>query len=97
MLALILYSLQVDHLKHIDRETLVEYRECRIRVWLGLEETLNTTTLYPSNDDLSLGQTAQGPILPILECLQGWGNHSISGKPVPVPYHTFTKEFISHV
>ena len=32
-----------------------------------------------------LDQAAQSHIQPVLECLQGWGIHSLLGQPVPVP------------
>jgi len=32
-------------------------------------------------------QAAQSHIQPGLECLQGWGIHSLLGQPVPVPHH----------
>ena len=31
-------------------------------------------------------QVAQGPIQPGLECLQGWGTHSLSMQSVPAPH-----------
>ena len=33
------------------------------------------------------GQAAQSHIQPGLECLQGWGIHSLLGQPVPVRHH----------
>ncbi|EOA97032.1 hypothetical protein Anapl_17450, partial [Anas platyrhynchos] len=36
---------------------------------------------------LPLDQVAQSPIQPGLEHLQGWGTHSFSGQPVPVPHN----------
>ena len=35
----------------------------------------------------SAAQAAQSHIQPGLECLQGWGIHSLLGQPVPVPQH----------
>ena len=32
-------------------------------------------------------QAAQSHIQPGLECLQGWGIHSLLGQPVPVRHH----------
>jgi len=32
-------------------------------------------------------QAAQSHIQPSLECLQGWGIHSLFGQPVPVRHH----------
>jgi len=32
-------------------------------------------------------QAAQSHIQPGLECLQGWGIHSLLGQPVPVGHH----------
>jgi len=34
-----------------------------------------------------LDQAAESPIHPGLEHLQGWGIHSFSGQPMPVPHH----------
>ena len=34
-----------------------------------------------------LNQAAQSHIQPGLECLQGWGLHSLLGHPVPVCHH----------
>uniref|UniRef100_A0A8C9G440 Uncharacterized protein n=1 Tax=Pavo cristatus TaxID=9049 RepID=A0A8C9G440_PAVCR len=34
-----------------------------------------------------LDQAAQSHIQPGLECLQGWGIHSLFGQPVPVCHH----------
>jgi len=39
-------------------------------------------------------QVAQRHIQPRLEHCQGWGNHSFSGQPVPVPHHFYGKEFL---
>jgi len=38
-------------------------------------------------------QVAHSPIQPGLEHLQGWGIHSFSGQPVPVPHHALSEEF----
>jgi len=37
---------------------------------------------------------AEGSIQPGLEYFQGWGVHSFSGQPVPVPHHPVSKEFL---
>jgi len=47
-----------------------------------------------------LGHAAQSHIQPGLECLQGWGIHSLSGQPVPVchdPLSEKTPHTIYHV
>ena len=36
----------------------------------------------------SAAQAAQSHIQPGLECLQGWGIHSLLGQPVPVRHHS---------
>lgn len=54
---------------------------------LDLEETLEghlVQLLSNEQEYLKLGQVAQSPVQPDLECLQGWGFHSISGHSVPV-------------
>jgi len=50
---------------------------------LGLEGTLKLTQfqLLPWAGCPPPAQTAQGPVQPGLECLQGWGIHSCSGQP----------------
>ncbi|KAK4812888.1 LOW QUALITY PROTEIN: hypothetical protein QYF61_024244 [Mycteria americana] len=42
---------------------------------------------------LQLDQVAQSPTQPGLEHFQGWGIHSFSGQPVPVPHHLIVKSF----
>ena len=37
-------------------------------------------------------QAAQSHIQPDLECLQGWGIHSLSGQPVPVHHHPLSEK-----
>ena len=37
-------------------------------------------------------QAAQSHIQPSLECLQGWGIHSLLGQPVPVCHHTLREK-----
>ena len=36
-------------------------------------------------------QAAQSHIQPGLECLQGWGIHSLLGQPVPVCHHPLSE------
>ena len=43
--------------------------------------------------DLLLDEAAQGSIQPGFEHLQGWGIHSLSGQPVPAPYHSLCEEY----
>jgi len=59
----------------------------RVIKWLGLEGTSRIMKLRPLHHrqshqppNLILAQAAQGPIQPGLECLQGWGIHSLSGQ-----------------
>jgi len=42
-------------------------------------------------------QAAQSHIQPGLECLQGWGIHSLLGQPVPVCHHPLSAFFVSVV
>ncbi|KAK4818440.1 hypothetical protein QYF61_013127 [Mycteria americana] len=46
---------------------------------------------------LPLDQVAQSPIQPGLEHFQGWGIHSFSGQPVPVPHHPHMSSDMSDV
>ena len=48
-------------------------------------------------EDFPLGEAAQGPILPVLEHLQGWGTHKLSGQTVPLPNYPLSKEFPPNV
>ena len=43
-------------------------------------------------DLVDLEQVVQGPIQPGLEHLQGWGIHSLAGRPFPAPQHSLCKE-----
>jgi len=47
----------------------------------------------PPTSIFNTNQAAQGPIQPGLENFQGWGIHSLSGQPVPVPHHLSVKNF----
>ena len=46
---------------------------------------------------LQLNQSAQSPIQPDLECLQGRGIHHISGQPVPVAQHPYCKKLFPYI
>ena len=48
-------------------------------------------------EDFPLGEAAQGPILPGLEHLQGWGIHNLSGQPVSAPHHSPGKELTPNI
>ena len=40
---------------------------------------------------------AQEPIQLAFEYLQGWGTHSLSGQPAPVPHHPLSKEYLPNI
>jgi len=40
-------------------------------------------------------QAAQSHIQPGLECLQGWGIHSLLGQPVPVCHHPLGEKYFN--
>ena len=42
-------------------------------------------------------QAAQSHIQPGLECLQGWGIHSLLGQPVPSTQHSLSRRARPHV
>jgi len=42
-------------------------------------------------------QAAQSHIQPGLECLQGWGIHSVLGQPVPVRYHPLGEKLLPNI
>jgi len=42
-------------------------------------------------------QAAQGPIQPGLEHLQGWGVHSFSEQPIPVPHHPLSEKCLPKI
>ena len=46
---------------------------------------------------LPLDQVAQSPIQPGVEQFNGWGIHSLSGQPVPVPHHPQSEEFLPYI
>ena len=53
------------------------------RVGRDLKDHQAPTPLPHAGLPSSVSNTAQGPIQPGLEQLQGWGIHSLSGQPVP--------------
>jgi len=42
-------------------------------------------------------QAAQSHIQPDLGCLQGWGNHSLLGQPVPVRHHPLCEKLLPNI
>ena len=46
---------------------------------------------------VQLDQSAQSPVQPDFECLQGWGIDHLSGQPVPVLHHPHCKKFLPYV
>ena len=42
-------------------------------------------------------QAAQSHIQPGLECLQGWGIHSLLGQPVPVCHHLLCEKLLPNI
>jgi len=56
----------------------------RITEWPGLKRTTVIIEFQPpchGQGHQPLDQTAQSPIQPGLECLQGWGVHNLLGQP----------------
>jgi len=61
-----------------------------ITEWLGLKRTTMIISFQPPccvQGHQPPDQAAQSHIQPGLECLQGWGIHSLLGQPVPVRHH----------
>ena len=62
----------------------------RIIEWSGLKGTTMIIEFQPPyyvQGRQPPEQAAQSHIQPGLECLQGWGIHSLLGQPVPVRHH----------
>jgi len=62
----------------------------RIIEWPGLNRSTVTIEFQPPcyvQGHQPPDQAAQSHIQPGLECLQGWGIHSLLGQPVPVRHH----------
>ncbi|KAK4830334.1 LOW QUALITY PROTEIN: hypothetical protein QYF61_010098 [Mycteria americana] len=58
-------------------------------LWIGRDlSRSSSSTPLQEQGHLQLGQVAQSPIQPDLECFQGWGLHYLSGQPIPVPHHS---------
>ncbi|NWW54203.1 SHAN3 protein, partial [Pedionomus torquatus] len=51
----------------------------------------------PGQGHLPPPQVAPSSIQPGLEPLQGWGSHSFSGQPLPVPHHPHSKEVLPKI
>jgi len=65
----------------------------------GLEGTFRVhLAQHPCSEQghLQLGQVAQSPVQPGLECFQGWDLHCLSGQPVPVFHHPHYKNFLPY-
>jgi len=63
------------------------YMKHRIIEWTGLKRTIMIIQFQPCfyvQGHQPLDQAVQSHIQSGLECLQGWGIHSILGQPVPV-------------
>jgi len=63
---------------------------------VGLGATFEGHLVQPpcsKQGHLQLGQVAQSPIQPSLECSQGVGIDHLSGKPGPGPHHPHREEF----
>jgi len=71
----------------------------RITEWPGLKRTTMTIEFQPPcyvQGHQPPHQAAQSHIQPGLECLQGWGIHSLLGQPVPVIFQQYCS-FILHL
>jgi len=55
------------------------------------------STIFYGQRFHTINQAAQGPIQTGPEHLQGWGNHSFSGQPLPLPHHPLRKEFLPNI
>ena len=66
----------------------------RIIEWPGLKRTTMIIEFQPPcyvQGCQPPDQAAQSHIQPGLECLQGWGIHSLLGQPVPVCHHPLSE------
>jgi len=66
---------------------MIESQNCKIIEWPGLKRTTMLIEFPPPcyvQGHQPLDQAAQSHIQPGLECLQGWGIHSLLGQPVQV-------------
>ena len=62
-------------------------------VWFGRDLKAHPVLTSCGQGCHPAAQAAQDSIKLSLECLQGWGTHSFSGRPVLVLYHPLSKEF----
>jgi len=60
--------------------------------WLELEDHLVPSPCCEQGCNPP-AKSAHGPIHPDLKHLQGWGTHSFSGQPVPLPHRPLIKVF----
>ena len=69
----------------------------RIIEWPGLKRTTMISLFQPPycvQGHQSPDQAAQSHIQPGLECLQGWGIHSLLEQPVPVCHHPLGEKLL---
>ena len=64
--------------------------------WKGHLKIISFQLPCHGQGHLPLDQVAQSPIQPDFDHFQGWGIHSFSGQPVPVPHHPHSKEFLPY-
>ena len=77
-----------------------DLKDHRIKESFELEGTLKGHLVqHPCSqqEHLQLDQDAQSPSQPDLECLQGQGIRHISGQPVPVPHHPYSKILLLYI
>jgi len=72
----------------------------RMIEWPGLKRTTMMSWFQPPchvQGRQPPDQAAQSHIQPGLECLQGWGIHSLLGLPVPVHHHPLDEKIPPHI
>ena len=68
--------------------------------WPGLKKTTIIIEFQPPcyvQGRQPPDQAAQSHIQPGLECLQGWGIHSLLGQPVPVRHHPLCEKLLPNI
>ena len=70
--------------QHLDRCFLISR-------WIYIFQRTSSPSYKLERDNIPLDQVAQSIVQPGLERLQRWGIHNLSGQPVPVPYHPYSK------
>ncbi|SGA33774.1 Uncharacterised protein [Chlamydia abortus] len=78
----------------------ISWNHPRTMEWPGLKRTPKIIWFQPpcrGQGGQPLDQAAQSHIQPGLQCLRGWGVHSLSGQVVPVRHHLLSEKLPPHV